>query len=150
MSAHQLWIAFGTTPCKAAGHRLRTRKGHCVQCNSACLEFLRRYDLDGTVYIAYAASKRLVKIGCADCWQSRQSSLNADGYAGAHDWQMKRIVTCPEAARVELSVHRRLRAFRRQVRYFRFSTSSYVWAQEVFRCSIQAATAALQDAISDS
>jgi hypothetical protein len=61
MSPHQLWMAFGTTPYKAAGQRLRTRKGHCIKCNSEGLAFLRRHDLDSAVYIAYAASRCLGK-----------------------------------------------------------------------------------------
>jgi len=27
-----LWVAYGVAPCDAEGHTLRTRNGHCLQC----------------------------------------------------------------------------------------------------------------------
>ena len=150
MSERRLWVAFGTTPCLAAGYRLRTRKGHCVQCDTSKLAFLKRYDLSGSVYIAYSKSTRLVKVGCADCILQRRESLNADGYAGGSDWVMKYYIATQFAGRMEFKVHELLRRFKHPVRYFRVYSGSYVWANEVFRCSISAAKSALEAVTSKS
>jgi hypothetical protein len=56
-------VAFNTNPCNSAGHKLRTRSGHCVMCNSAPLGFQKRNDLSGYVYVAGSKSGKLIKIG---------------------------------------------------------------------------------------
>ena len=40
-------IAYGTTPCNAYGHSLRTRAGHCAQCDPRRIVFLNRHDSFG-------------------------------------------------------------------------------------------------------
>lgn len=147
MSSQRLWVAYGTTPCRAAGHRLRTRKGHCVQCNPAALAFLRRHDLEGTVYVAYSRKLRLVKVGCAECIAQREASLNADGYAGTSDWEIRYHAESDRAGKLEAKVHDILREHRYGVQYFRLQTESYVWANELFRCRLAKAKDALRAAI---
>ena len=44
--------------CRAAGHRLRTRSGHCVQCDPKKIAFQERYNSPGYVYIAGSLSGR--------------------------------------------------------------------------------------------
>lgn len=39
-------------PCQAANHRLRTRAGHCVQCDPKKLAYQTRHTAPGYVYIA--------------------------------------------------------------------------------------------------
>lgn len=36
-------------PCQAAGHRLRTRAGHCVQCDPSKIAYQRRTEVPGDV-----------------------------------------------------------------------------------------------------
>src|SRR5437016_2824107 len=52
-------------PCRAKGHRLRTRSHHCVQCDPKKIAFQRRYNSPGYVYIAGSMSGRVIKIGTA-------------------------------------------------------------------------------------
>lgn len=147
MSTAKLWIAYGTTPCQRAGHRLRTRKGHCVQCNTATLAFLKRHDFPGSVYVAYSSSLRLVKIGCTANIETRQRSLVSDGYAGASDWRIRFHCNCSDAGRIEFLTQRALRSRHTPVSYFRQATANFVCASELFRCSLAQAKKALDSAI---
>jgi hypothetical protein len=49
--------------CKAAGHRLRSRRGHCIQCDTSKLGYQAHYAEERYVYIAGSRSARLIKIG---------------------------------------------------------------------------------------
>ena len=49
MAATDKWIAIGTNPCTKAGHTMKTRSGHCPQCDTKQLGFLTRFDEDGEV-----------------------------------------------------------------------------------------------------
>ena len=55
-------VAFGVTPCSAGGHSLRTRAGHCLQCNTANLSFLKRMSDRGEVYVAWSSGAKIAKI----------------------------------------------------------------------------------------
>jgi hypothetical protein len=39
-------IAYNVAPCQQYGHTLRTRAGHCIQCNPAAIAFIKRNDLN--------------------------------------------------------------------------------------------------------
>ncbi len=39
MRRQDLWGAYGVTPCSAFGHQLRTRAGHCLQCNTSTISY---------------------------------------------------------------------------------------------------------------
>ena len=136
MSTMRLWVAYGVSPCQRAEHRLRTRKGHCAQCNPAAIAFLKRHDLDGIVYAAYSHKLRLIKVGCTTDIHVRQQSLRDDSYGGASDWSVRYFAQCERAGRVEFFVHRRLSDCRRPTVYHRISTMSVVCANELFRCSL--------------
>lgn len=43
-------------PCQAKGHRLRTRAGHCVQCDPSKIAYQRRTEVPGDVYLAVSKS----------------------------------------------------------------------------------------------
>jgi hypothetical protein len=55
-------FAFGVDPC-SNGHALRTRAGHCIQCNTARIAFERRHSATGQVYIAGSLKGQSIKIG---------------------------------------------------------------------------------------
>jgi len=76
MSALELWVAYGVTPCAAGGHELRDRAGHCVQCKPANLSYQRRYDEEGEVYVAQSVETDHVKVGTASDAQARVKQLN--------------------------------------------------------------------------
>src|SRR5450759_2787334 len=55
-------VALGSR-CRKAAHRLRSRRGHCVQCDTKKLAFQARFSADQHVYIAGSRSAGLIKIG---------------------------------------------------------------------------------------
>ena len=67
MKLLEAWVAFGVTPCSEAGHTLRTRAGHCVQCKPARLSYLMRFDQAGDIYVAVSTSGAMVKVGTSQC-----------------------------------------------------------------------------------
>ena len=81
-------IAYNATPCQKEGHRLRTRSGHCCQCNTAVIEFQKRNDSSGFVYIAGSLKGKLIKIGFTKAVEVRSESLNRTTYAGYKDWKI--------------------------------------------------------------
>jgi T5orf172 domain len=93
-------IALGTR-CAAAGHRLRTRAGHCVQCDPKKLSYQQRYSAKQYVYIAVSSANNLIKIGtCVDCDQ-REKQLRAERYGNCGDWRMVDYVHVENAGEVE-------------------------------------------------
>src|SRR5215212_3101491 len=59
------------SPCRKSGHRLRTRAGHCVQCDPKKLAWVLRETACGQVYVAGSLEGRLIKIGCCFDWEQR-------------------------------------------------------------------------------
>src|SRR5260370_29482108 len=53
-------VALGSR-CRSAGHRLRSRAGHCVQCDPKKLAFQARYRAEQYVYIAGSQSAEFIK-----------------------------------------------------------------------------------------
>ena len=76
------------TPCEKAGHRLRTRSGHCVQCDPKKIAYQNRFHSRGFVYIAGSLSARIIKIGTAIDVMQRHRELNYQNYGGISDWEM--------------------------------------------------------------
>src|SRR5260370_12836633 len=104
-------VAIGVTPCALVRHTLRTRYGHCVQCGTHNLAFLKRFDEAGDVYVARSKSSALTKIGTANDAAERARSLNNFGYGGSNDWNIKFVRRCDKAGRVEVIAHQALERF---------------------------------------
>ncbi|WP_421405095.1 hypothetical protein [Agrobacterium fabrum] len=65
------------SPCSSKGHRLRTRSGHCAQCDTAKLSYQKRHNTEGYIYIAGSKAARLLKVGtCVDIEQRRRNLRN--------------------------------------------------------------------------
>jgi T5orf172 domain len=94
--------------CRNAGHRLRTRRGHCVQCDPKKLAYQARYRAEQYVYIAGSLSAKLIKIGTCVDTQQRERQLRAERYGGAADWEMIFTVWVKNAGDVEQSARSRL------------------------------------------
>lgn len=56
-------VAFGVTPCLQYGNTLRTRAGHCLQCNTANLSYLKRMSESADVYVCWSKISHIAKIG---------------------------------------------------------------------------------------
>jgi len=101
-------LAANTTPCKRAGHTIRSRAGRCVMCEPAALRYLSRYNSPGYVYMAYSQEKNLIKVGIAKNVKSRMWSLKKTRYAGADDWTLLLSSREDEAGDSENRLHQAL------------------------------------------
>lgn len=88
MRDNDLWIAYGVIPCDAMGHKLRTRSGHCFQCDPDKLRYLIRHYEDQYLYLAYSPSSKFIKVGIAKDLYQREDSLNETRYGDIDDWQI--------------------------------------------------------------
>src|SRR5690606_2363499 len=52
---------YNSIPCDQYGHTIRTRAGHCIQCDTARIAFILRHVSFGTVYIAGSIKGQLIK-----------------------------------------------------------------------------------------
>ena len=132
MKALEMQVAYGVTPCRAAGHTLRTSAGHCVQCGPHNLAFLRRYSEPGEVYVAFSRGAYLTKVGTALDSESRVLRLNELGYGDIYDWELRASRYCDNAGRVEFRVHQALCDYRESRTYLRDGLP--VDCQELFGC----------------
>jgi hypothetical protein len=141
-------VAIGVTPCQAAGHTMRSKAGHCVQCNTHHLAFQRRYMENGIVYIANSKELGLVKVGTSQNLESRIKNLRSYAYGGAKDWEVVYSVFISNAARFELDVQQAL-ATSNVVRPYT-KDGFRVDCQELFSCTPEVAIASLNKLTSTS
>lgn len=139
-------VAFGVTPCDRAGHTLRTRHGHCIQCGTHHLAFIQRYSESGVIYVAHSASKKLTKVGVTGDVSERIKMLNSYGYAGVNDWRVwyQRGME-NNAGRVENFIHNKLLKYKISVNYEK--EGRLVECQEVFDCGYEIATLEAMESI---
>ena len=130
-------IAIGVTPCRKAGHTMRMRAGHCVQCGTHNLAFQQRYEKSNTLYVASSASSNILKIGVTNDARKREDNLNTSGYGGISDWKMVFHFECDRAGRMEHRVQDALAGYRVSKTYEK--EGNLVDCQELFSCSIAAA-----------
>ena len=132
MKELDMLVAIGVSPCSKGGHTMKTRSGHCPQCGTHNLAFLRRHEESGSVYVAVSKSIGLVKVGAAGCPQVRLNTLNQFGYGGASDWKISFSVECNKAGKVEYETQKLLRA--NQVSRSYLKSGSVVDCLELFDC----------------
>ncbi|MRR49803.1 MAG: hypothetical protein EG825_02635 [Rhodocyclaceae bacterium] len=137
MSDLGFWIAYGVNPCKAKGHTLKTRVGHCAQCNPANISYLRRHDEDGQVYTAISPKSNLVKVGASKNAKDRIRHLNAYKYGGQSDWNLVLVISDNNAGRVEALAHKALTHFAIDGTYYK--NGRQLQCRELFFCSIELA-----------
>ena len=126
-------IAYNTTPCKKFGHKLRTRNGHCVQCDTTKFAFLDRYDSKNYLYIASSKKRNFHKIGLTNNTKQRQINLNYSCYGGTNDWKIKDSIFCDNAGRIENNIHKRLNKHLYSFEYFRRDLKINVQCKEIFK-----------------
>ena len=125
-------VAIGVTPCRKAGHTLRTRHHHCIQCNTAAMTFLSRFDELGSIYIAGSRKGKIIKVGFSNDTLKREKTLNNYGYGGFNDWQILYFVECQDGGRVEFRIHKELAVYNTPRQYLRDNYS--VDCLELFQC----------------
>lgn len=139
-------IALGSK-CRKAGHRLRSRKGHCVQCDTSKLAFAGRFDLEQYIYILGSVSAKLLKIGTCKDLPQRINQICFEQQGGASDWTLLYSVWMPRSGEIEDRTHKRLA----QYAYFEdyWKNGNLQTATELFRCPFSLAAKVLEDTIGD-
>ena len=124
-------VAYNVTPCHS-GHTLRTRHGHCIQCDKARIAFVTRNA--GTLYLAGSRSGKLFKVGFTKSKKIREESLNKknEGYAGLNDWEILLYFESIMAGEVEQKVHALLLEFKTLKSYYHEGKMQE--AKELFDC----------------
>ncbi len=131
-------------PCREAGHRLRTRAGHCCQCDTAKLAFQERYRAPGFVYIAFSERTELTKVGCAVDIEQRLQNLRNQRYGHTSDWEIVFFTPSAQSGKLESNVHRMLDDYKTHVPYEKDGASQL--AIELFRVKPAVAIDALKRA----
>ena len=108
MQGTRMIVVAGTAPCKKAGHKLRTKSGHCFQCNPKVISFQKRSQSNAHVYIAGSVKGEYIKIGLAEDLDNRLRQLNDWAYGNAKDWKMLASSFVENAGRVENTVQTKL------------------------------------------
>lgn len=141
-------IAYGTASCEKAGHTLRVRSGHCVQCNTATLSFQLRNKSSGEVYVAESLREpRIVKVGSSVSSVTRLANLNSEQYAGRNDWTRKYHYGVKNMGVVEFEIHATLSKYAVTDKYY-LSHGNKTLCREIFSCSTEVAINTLKEIIS--
>ena len=120
--------------CKKSGHRLRTRKNRCIQCNTSAIAYMKRSQELGYVYIAGSKSASLIKIGYTNNIPQREDALcYAESYAGINDWLILTFVKLEKAGAIENEIQTALYKYSAPRVYEKQGKEQE--AKEVFSCS---------------
>jgi hypothetical protein len=120
-------------PC-INGHRLKDRKGHCIECHTANIAFARRYSNKGYVYIACTRSGKIYKVGSTIDIKERQKNLNIEAYAGYTDWNIIAWANADKMGEVEFKIHKILKMEAIERNYS--NGGKNIKATEIFQCSL--------------
>lgn len=123
------------------GHRLTTRAGHCIQCDTSKLAYAARYEEPALVYIAASPKLGLLKLGITQDIEQRVTNLNGQAYAGTKDWKMLFFAAFQRAGAVESRAQSRLT--RDVSGRSTFKDGRDQGAAEIFRCSFDEALEAI-------
>jgi hypothetical protein len=127
------------------GHRLRTRHGHCVQCDTSKLAFQKKFSTAGTVYIAGSLTSELIRIGFSIDLDQRDRKLLFEASGGASDWALLYSANVDDGGRIEDLARKRLKAFRVAVDDVKEADAPD--APDLFRTTFTRAFRAVIDAI---
>ena len=133
-------FAYGTKPC-ANGHTIRTRAGHCIQCDTSRIAFALRHHRPGYVYIAGSAQTHLLKVGTTIDLLDRGNKLKDHAYGGAHDWEILLSAHVENAGSIEFLAQNKLWKYSTAGSYVRDGRVQNCY--ELFKCSYEEARAAV-------
>ncbi len=126
-------FAYGVTPCSKAGHTLRTKAGHCIQCNVSRIAFQLRSKATAHIYIAGSYKRKLIKVGSSIDIDDRLHKLNEYKYGGVSDWSMLASAFQDKAGRIENYIHDKLKEYNVEGSYMREGKKQQCY--ELFRCN---------------
>lgn len=139
-------IAYNSTLC-GAGHKIRTRSGHCIQCDTSRLRYSQRYAEQGYIYIAGSYSSELIKIGSTNNYKNREASLNGENYGGLNDWELISYYKCKNSGKIETTTHTFLQQYIVLKEYQKNRLTQT--AREIFKCNYKKCKEALYNSIGD-
>jgi hypothetical protein len=131
--------------CRQARHRLRTRAGHCVQCDPKKLGFLQRFSATQYVYIAGSKDLRLIKVGTSSNIDQRERQMRTERYGGAGDWQVLLLLTVANAGSIENRIQYRLSQYCTTREYWKDGWKQV--AVELFKCPFSKVRQTLLDVV---
>lgn len=148
MEALELSLYFGGAACRKAGHTLRTKAGHCIQCDTSKIAYQFRHSSAGYVYLAYSKTKKLVKVGFTKNHpQERINYLRNETYANANDWDLIKIAKFDaNAGKKEFAIHSLLEMHMKPIVYKNYK-GRLVECREVFNCDLNVAKNAFDSGI---
>ncbi len=144
MEREEKLFVIGVSPCLQRGHTMRTRAGHCVQCDTKKIAFITRYYRQAFVYIAGSQRTKLVKLGSSQTPLNREAIINQLGYGGISDWRLLYYAKFANAGMVEFTAHGILARYSTPRSYTR--EYAEVECREIFRCGYDTAKKALESA----
>ena len=140
-------IAFNVTPCSSSGHSLRTRNGHCIQCDTSKIAFIKRAISLGIIYIAGSIKGQLIKIGYSQNKAVREDSLNRTKYGGFDDWRILFSAQSINASEIE---HLSQSSLKRYGMSNKYEHENHLQeAYELFSCSYTKAKEVVESVLSD-
>ena len=130
------------TLCEKAGHRLRSKRGACIQCDTRNIGFYRRTYEPGTVYIMGSVKSGILKVGTTKDIDVRNKKNNWEGHGGTDDWEVLFEQQFENAGKVELDAHARLERFNVPGSYLK-DRKTVQNSRELFRCPFVTAKGAI-------
>ena len=139
---------YGGAACQAAGHTLRTKPGHCIQCGTSKIAYQLRHSASGHVYLAYSDSQQCAKVGYSQAYpDERVAFLRRENYGTASDWELKDTAHLERhAGQLEFAIHALLEQYRKPVTYEKYP-GVFVECREIFSCLPHVAMAAFKKAL---
>ena len=142
MEALDKHFYYGGAACKESGHTLRTKAGHCIQCDTAKIAYQLRNSASGFVYLAHSNSTQFLKVGYSKLHpQDRGQFLRNEAYGNINDWDIKRIAELnKDAGKREFEIHAALEKYRKAITYEK-TRGKFVECYEIFHCDLEIAIA---------
>ena len=138
-------VAYNANPCPTKGHTLKNRHGHCIQCDTKHISFIKR--AKGFTYLACSRNSKLIKIGFTENIDGREDSLVRTRYGGESDWRVFYHFYSNGAAKIERETHKELSKFQT---FREYSHDGYFhYASELFTCTASLAKSTLEKKIKE-
>lgn len=136
------YVAINVTPCKKAGHRIRTRTGKCMVCDIKQYAYSRRYSTAGFVYLAASKQSGLIKVGMSINLENRLNTIRHRKYGGVSDWALVASIEVDAAGKHEAAVQAQLQAY--QATGYYFDGDHKQSCHELFECELSTAVKAFR------
>lgn len=139
-------FAYNTSACKNAGHKLRDRSNHCIQCRTSNIAFTRRSSASGIIYVFASSKLKLLKVGVSSDPAARQKTVNDFFYGGTNDWQkIAQLSVIENAGREEFRIHSALARYAAPQEYT--ARGRRARCLEIFACSYRTVKGAIGEVL---